>query len=150
MNKLLAVAALLAAGPIAVPALAVPAKSGPQPVAAAADRAIVLIGGMSGGGGGMGGGSGGMSGGGGGMGGGSGGMGGGHFNGGMYHSPMMDFDRSADQSSDSSGKSDSYTYQCVTPAGSCSFVAPAALRANSLHSGADCACSSGRTTGRLQ
>ena len=136
MNKLLAVAALLAAGPIAVPALAVPAKSGPQPVAAAADRAIVLIGGMSGGGGGMGGGSGGMS--------------GGYFNGGMYHSPMMDFDRSADQSSDSSGKSDSYTYQCVTPAGSCSFVAPAALRANSLHSGADCACSSGRTTGRLQ
>jgi len=136
MNKLLAVAALLAAGPIAVAALAVPAESGPQPVAAAADRAIVLIGGMSGGGGGMGGGSGGMS--------------GGYFNGGMYHSPMMDFDRSADQSSDSSGKSDSYTYQCVTPAGSCSFVAPAALRANSLHSGADCACSSGRTTGRLQ
>jgi hypothetical protein len=120
--------------------------------AVSGDRGIVLAGGMSGGGGGMGGGAGGMGGGniGGGMGAGNfgGGMGGGNFGGGMFHGPLTDFD--VQQPSHANAASDSYTYQCITPAGHCSFVAPAWLRASSLHSGAGCACDSGQTQGRVQ
>jgi hypothetical protein len=45
---------------------------------------------------------------------------------------------------------DSYTYQCVTPIGRCSFVAPAWMRASSLRSGAGCACDDGRIGGRVE
>lgn len=110
--------------------------------------------------GGMGGGSGGMGGGGSsGMGGGATGMhsgafgmggGGGHFGGGMF-GPSTNFDQPAAASSDNaSNAADNYTYQCVTPAGRCSFVAPAALRANALRSGAACGCGGGQPQGRIE
>ena len=43
-----------------------------------------------------------------------------------------------------------YTYQCVTPAGQCSFTAPAALRSSSLQAGARCACAVGQPEGRVR
>jgi hypothetical protein len=43
-----------------------------------------------------------------------------------------------------------YTYQCVTPAGQCSFTAPAALRSSSLQAGARCACAAGQPEGRVR
>jgi len=42
------------------------------------------------------------------------------------------------------------TYQCVTPAGQCSFTAPAALRSSSLQAGARCACAAGQPEGRVR
>jgi hypothetical protein len=105
------------------------------------------VGGMSGGGGGMSGGGGGMSGGGGGM---SGGHGGGTGGGGMFRGSFSDFAQPADGSAAASGSSDSYSYQCVTPVGYCSFVAPAWMRASTLRSGSDCACNGGQTRGRVQ
>ncbi len=106
-------------------------------------------GGMSGGGGGTGsGGGGGMSGGGGGMGGGFGGMGGGSFGGGLFGGPATAYQQSSQWGDRAS--SDSYSYQCITSSGSCSFVAPAWMRASSLRSGSDCACDGGQTRGRVQ
>lgn len=173
MYKLLAGAALFAtagalcaasavsAGPSNVfPLLATPA-GGPQ---------LLLVGGMGGGGGGMGhgnttgmgggaasggntGGMGGGNGGGmgntGGMGGGNGGgMNGGGSGGGIFGGAEPAFAGSAADPSGSGGQY--FTYQCVTPAGRCSFVAPAALRDNSLRSGADCACGGGGSRGRVE
>src|SRR6516162_6641433 len=43
-----------------------------------------------------------------------------------------------------------YTYQCVTPAGQCSFTAPASLRSSSLTAGARCACAIGQPEGRVR
>jgi hypothetical protein len=43
-----------------------------------------------------------------------------------------------------------YTYQCVTPAGQCSFTAPAVLRSSSLQAGARCACAAGQPEGRVR
>jgi hypothetical protein len=152
MNKLLAVAALLAAAPVAhaVGPAAAGGTLSPSAVGAA-DSGIVLVGGMGGGGaGGMSGGAGGGGMGGGGAGGmsGGGGMGGGSA-GGMFHDQTTDFDRPGQEPWDSASRSDNYTYRCITPAGRCAFVAPASLRANSLHSGADCACG-GHTAGRVE
>jgi hypothetical protein len=122
-----------------VAAIGAPAFAGgfAVPSAAFSGREIVLAGGMGGGaGGGMGGG---------GMGGGM-GMGLRYFGGG----PMGDFKQQATGSSEGDRAPENYTYQCITPAGRCSFVAPAWLRANSLRSGAGCTCGVGRDTGRVE
>jgi hypothetical protein len=164
MHKLLVVVTLLAAAPVAFgAALAVPggiAKPSGAAAAKAANPKLVLVGGMSGGSpggmgggnaGGMGGGSGsggnagGMGGGNaGGMGGGSGGMNGGGFGG----SPLAGFGRPDADPTASSGQY--YTYHCVTASGRCPFVAPAALRDNSLRSGADCSCPNGQSRGQVE
>jgi hypothetical protein len=147
MNKLLAVAALLAAAQLALAVAPAGAGSILLPSAvSAADQGIVLVGGMGGGSaGGMGGGTGG------GMGGASaGGMGGGNFGGGMFHGQPTDFDGPGQEPWGSASPRDTFTYQCITPAGRCSFVAPASLRASSLRSGAECGCSGGQTTGRVE
>jgi len=137
MNKLLAVAALLATAPVALAVAPAAAASALPPAAVgAADPGIVLVGGMGGGS------AGGMS------GGAGGGMGGGSA-GGMFHNQTTDFDRAGQEPWDSASQSDNYTYRCITPAGRCSFVAPASLRANSLRSGADCACG-GQAAGRVE
>jgi hypothetical protein len=116
------------------------------------------MGGGSTAGGGMGGGAttgGGMGGSttGGGMGGGAttGGSTGGSTGGGMFGSPAPSF--GANNSSDwpgNSAQSSYYTYQCTTPAGVCSFVAPAALRSSSLSPGARCACAVGQPEGQVR
>jgi hypothetical protein len=82
-------------------------------------------------------------------GGGGGGMNGGGMNGGgMFAGSGFG---SAQPATDSPGGGTSHTYQCVTPVGRCAFVAPAALRDNSLRSGADCACPDNRQTrGRIE
>ena len=90
-----------------------------------------------------GGGTGGMSGG--GTGRGTGGMNGG---GDMFAGSGVGFAQPAPDPSASGGSY--YTYQCVTPVGRCSFVAPAALRGNALRSGADCACPDGRSRGQVE
>jgi hypothetical protein len=161
MNKLPAIAALLAAVPIAlVAALAAAGSLSPPSAVAGADGGIVLAagmgggntGGMGGGTGGMGGGNtGGMGGGTGGMGGGNaGGMGGGNFGGGMFRGPPADFDQPGQQQGASGAPSDNYTYQCVTAAGRCSFVGAASARASSLRRGALCACGGGPPNGRVE
>ena len=154
MNKLAAAAALLALLPAMGIAGAAAAGSLAPPDAAGSGRAIMLAGGMGGSGGGMGGGNGGMGGGATGMHSGAFGMGGGggHFGGGMLGGPATNFEQPAAASLDNAGSArpDNYTYQCVTPAGRCSFVAPAALRANSLRSGAACGCAGGQPQGRIQ
>ncbi len=153
MNKLPAIAALLAAAPIAlVAALAAAGSLSPPSAVAGADGGIVLAAGMGGGAGGMGGGTGGMGGGNaGGMGGGNaGGMGGGNFGGGMFRGPPADFDQPGQQQGASGAPSDNYTYQCVTAAGRCSFVGAASARASSLRSGALCACGGGPPNGRVE
>jgi hypothetical protein len=43
-----------------------------------------------------------------------------------------------------------FTYQCATPAGACSFVAPASLRSSSLRAGARCSCSDGLSQGQIK
>jgi hypothetical protein len=73
----------------------------------------------------------------------------------MFGAPFggpADFDRPSAATADqtSSAPPDNYTYQCITPSSRCSFVAPAALRANALRSGADCGCGSGRPQGRIE
>lgn len=153
MNKLATAAALLALLPAMGVAYAAAAGGLPSSEAQGG-RAIVLAGGMGGGSGGMGGGgTGGMGGGATGTHSGAFGMGGGggHFGGGMFGGPTTNFDQPAAASSDNAGNApDNYTYQCITPAGRCSFVAPAALRANSLRSGADCGCGGGQPQGRIE
>jgi hypothetical protein len=111
----------------------------PNPVPAP----VIFVGGM--GGGGMGGG--GM----GGMGGGGAGMGGGHFGfGAPFGSPNDSFGQPVEDQSSNQKSSGDYTYQCITPAGRCPFVAPASLRSNSLRSGADCVCPNGQSKGRIE
>jgi hypothetical protein len=115
------------------------------------DHAVVFVGGMGGGSGGMGGGAGGMGGGTGGMGGGAGGMGGGHIGfGDPFGSPAGGFARSAGDQLENAGPVANYTYQCITPAGRCQFVAPATLRSSSLRSGSDCVCGDWQTKGRVE
>jgi len=108
-------------------------------------------GGMGGGGttGGMG--SGGTTGGMGGSGATGGGMGGGTTGGGMFGTPAPSFGTNG--SSDwpgNSAQSSYYTYQCATPAGACSFVAPASLRSSSLRAGARCSCAEGQSQGQIK
>ena len=141
ISVLLAAASVAAVGgPAFAGDFAAPAATG------SGDREIVLAGGMGGagaGGGGMGGG---------GMGGG--GMGGDigtrHFGGGLFGGPMSDFNQQARGSAEGDRAPENYTYQCITPVGRCSFVAPAWLRANSLHSGAGCVCGAAQDGGRIE
>jgi|SRR6516162_7444486 len=150
MHKFVPVLALIATVPIwiDVPVAAELHSAAPlsSPFAidvAGAGAAVVLVagkGGGTGGGattGGMGGATtGGMGGGAttGGMGGGAttGGMGGGATTGGNNAQPSY------------------YTYQCATPAGGCSFVAPASFRSSSLRAGAPCSCADGQRQGQLK
>jgi len=150
MHKFVPVLALIATVPIwiDVPVAAELHSAAPlsSPFAidvAGAGAAVVLVagkGGGTGGGattGGMGGATtGGMGGGAttGGMGGGAttGGMGGGTTTGGNNAQPSY------------------YTYQCATPAGGCSFVAPASFRSSSLRAGAPCSCADGQRQGQLK
>ncbi len=166
MHKLSVVAMVFAAAGIAFsgpatasgiglpPALAGLAAPGP-------DHAVVFVGGMGGsaGGmreagdgsaGGMGGSAGGMGGGGGGMGSGGAGMSGGHFGFGDPFGPVDNFARPSEDQPAGGGQPANYTYQCLTPAGRCSFVARAALRSSSLRSGADCVCGDGSARGRVE
>jgi hypothetical protein len=148
MHKLSVVAVVFAVAEIAFsgPATAAsgiglsPALSGiaaPGP-----DHAVVFVGGMGGSAGGMGGGGGGMGGGGAGM--------GGHFGLGDPFGPVNNFARPSEDQPAGGGPPANYTYQCVTPAGRCPFVASAALRSSSLHSGAHCVCGDGSAKGRVE
>ena len=161
MHKFVPVLALIATVPIwiDVPAAAELHSAGPlsRPFAidlAGVGAAVVLIAGK---GGGPGGGSttGGTGGGAttGGMGGATtGGMGGGATTGGgMFNGPASNFGTNG--SSDRPGNNarpSYYTYQCATPAGGCSFVAPAWLRSSSLRAGARCSCSDGLSQGQIK
>jgi hypothetical protein len=149
MHKLSVVAMVFAAAEIAFsgPATAgsgiglSPAVSGiaaPGP-----DHAVVFVGGMGGSAGGMGGGAGGM-------GGGGGGMGGGHVGFGDPFGPANNFVQPSEDQPAGGGQPANYTYQCITPAGRCPFVARAALRSSSLRSGADCVCGDGAARGRVE
>ena len=176
MHKLLPLLALIVTASISAggPAAAEGRFAGPLPGPFATDVAgpdatVVFVAGMGGGttSGGMGGGgtSGGMGGGGttggmgsggttGGMGGSGatgGGMGGGTTGGGMFGTPAPSFGTNG--SSDwpgNSAQSSYYTYQCATPAGACSFVAPASLRSSSLRAGARCSCAEGQSQGQIK
>jgi hypothetical protein len=127
--------AILAATPALVAPPVFAADRAAPPISA--DHPVILAGGMSGGSGGMGGGGGGMG-------------GGGHFGGDMFGAPMTDGSHSSQPSGEANTAGDSYTYQCITAVGRCAFVAPAWMRANSLKSGADCACSGGQMRGRVE
>jgi hypothetical protein len=86
----------------------------------------------------------------GGMGGGgttSGGMEGGTTSGGISSSPGTN---GSNDWPGNSAQSSYYTYQCATPAGGCSFVAPASFRSNSLRAGAPCSCADGQRQGQLK
>lgn len=152
MHKLSALAVLFAAAQISL-SIATAAATGIGPLSGASgagapgpDRAAVLfVGGMSGGGAGMSGGGAGMS------GGNAGGMGGGNFGpGGPSGGPNQSFGQPGEDQPENEKSSGYYTYQCLTPAGRCTFVAPASLRSNSLRSGADCDCPDGRSSGRIE
>ena len=89
----------------------------------------------------------------GGMGGGAttGGMGGGATTGGgMSSSPASSFGTNGSSDWPGSNAQPSYTYQCATPAGGCSFVAPASLRSSSLRTGAPCSCAAGQRQGQIK
>ena len=145
MHKLLPLFALIVTASISVgrPAAAESRLAGPlsSPLVtdpAGPDTTVVLVAGK---GGGMGGGA--TTG---GMGGGTttGGMGGGTTTGGMGGGATTgDWPGNNAQTS-------YYTYQCATPAGGCSFVAPASLRSSSLRAGARCSCSDGLSQGQLK
>ena len=80
-----------------------------------------------------------------------GGMGGGHIGfGDPFGSPAGGFARSAGDQLENAGPVANYTYQCITPAGRCQFVAPATLRSSSLRSGSDCVCGDWQTKGRVE
>jgi len=141
MHKFVPVLALIATVPIwiDVPVAAELHSAAPlsSPFAidvAGAGAAVVLVAGKGGGtgGGATTGGMGGATTG--GMGGGAttGGMGGGATTGGNNAQPSY------------------YTYQCATPAGGCSFVAPASFRSSSLRAGAPCSCADGQRQGQLK
>jgi hypothetical protein len=121
-----------------------PLSGFPGPGALGPDRAVLLVGGMGGGGGGMGGGGAGM-------GGGGAGMGGSHFGvGEPFGGPNQSVGQPVEDQPSNEKSSDYYTYQCITPAGQCRFVAPASLRSNSLRSGAVCVCPDGQSKGRIE
>ena len=153
MHKFVPVLALIATVPIwiDVPVAAELHSAAPlsSPFAidlAGAGAAVVLVAGK---GGGTGGGAttGGMSG-----GATTGGMGGdATTGGGMFNGPASNFGTNG--SSDWPGNNarpSYYTYQCATPAGGCSFVAPASLRSSSLRAGARCSCSDGLSQGQIK
>ena len=153
MHKFVPVLALIATVPIwiDVPVAAELHSAAPlsSPFAidvAGAGAAVVLVAGK---GGGTGGGAttGGMSG-----GATTGGMGGGATTGGgMFNGPASNFGTNG--SSDWPGNNarpSYYTYQCATPAGGCSFVAPASLRSSSLRAGARCSCAEGQSQGQIK
>ena len=118
-----------------------PLSGVPGPGAPGPDRAVVLVGGMGGGGAGMGGA---------GMGGGFGGMGGAGMRGAQSGFGDSILGPSQDSGRATENASGDYTYQCITPARRCPFVAPASLRSNSLRSGADCVCPDGQSKGRIE
>ena len=157
MHKLLPLLALIVTASISAgrPAAAEGRFAGPLPGPFATDVAgpdatVVFVAGMGGGttsGGMRGGTTGGMGGGGttGGMG------GGGTTGGGVFGTPAPSFGTNG--SSDwpgNSAQSSYYTYQCATPAGACSFVAPASLRSSSLRAGARCSCAEGQSQGQIK
>ena len=152
MHKFVPVLALIATVPIwiDVPVAAESHSAGPlsRPFAidlAGAGAAVVLVAGKGGGtgGGATTGGMGGAT---------TGGMGGGATTGGgMFNGPASNFGTNG--SSDWPGNNarpSYYTYQCATPAGGCSFVAPASLRSSSLRAGARCSCSDGLSQGQIK
>jgi hypothetical protein len=123
------ISVLLAAASVA--AIGAPDFAGGFAAPAAGDGVIVLAGGMGGGpGGGMGG-----------------GIGARYLGDGRFGGPMGDFNQQARGSSEGDSAPENYTYQCITPVGRCSFVAPAWLRASSLRSGAGCGCGAGQDRG---
>jgi hypothetical protein len=142
MHKLLLFLALIATAAISIgrPVAAEPWFAGSLSSLIAtdttgSDAAFVLVGGGMGGGATTGGG----------MRGGTigGGMGGGATTGGMGGGTTGDLPGNSAQPS-------YYTYQCTTPAGGCSFVAPASLRSSSLRAGARCSCSDGLSEGQVR
>ena len=80
----------------------------------------------------------------------TGGMGGGTFGGGMFNDPAASFGMNGSGWPGGSAQPSYYTYQCVTPSGQCSFVAPASLRSSSLRAGARCSCSDGLSQGQIE
>ena len=81
----------------------------------------------------------------------TGGMGGGGTTGGgVFGTPAPSFGTSGSDWPGNSAQSSYYTYQCATPAGVCSFVAPASLRSSSLRAGARCSCSDGLSQGQIK
>ena len=82
----------------------------------------------------------------------TGGMGGGATTGGgMFNGPASNFGTNG--SSDWPGNNarpSYYTYHCATPAGGCSFVAPASLRSSSPRAGARCSCLDGLSQGQIK
>ena len=80
-----------------------------------------------------------------------GGTGGGMFSDGMPNNPAPSLGANSSSGSPANSAQPSYyTYQCATPAGGCSFVAPASLRSSSLRAGARCSCSDGLSQGQLK
>jgi len=152
MHKFVPVLALIATVPIwiDVPVAAELHSAAPlsSPFAidvAGAGAAVVLVAGK---GGGTGGGA--TTG---GMGGGAttGGMGGGATTGGgMFNGPSNFGTNGSSDRPGSDAQPSYYTYQCATPAGGCSFVAPAWLRSSSLRAGARCSCSDGLSQGQIK
>ena len=157
MHKLLPLLALIVTASISAgrPAAAEGRFAGPLsgPFAtdvAGPDATVGFVAGMGGGttsGGMRGGTTGGM-----GCGGTTGGMGGGGTTGGgVFGTPAPSFGTNG--SSDwpgNSAQSSYYTYQCATPAGACSLVAPASLRSSSLRAGARCSCAEGQSQGQIK
>ena len=148
MHKLLPLLALIVTASISAgrPAAAEGRFAGPLPGPFATDVAgpdatVVFVAGMGGGttsGGMRGGPTGGMG-------------GGGTTGGGVFGTPAPSFGTNG--SSDwpgNSAQSSYYTYQCATPAGACSFVAPASLRSSSLRAGARCSCAEGQSQGQIK
>ena len=160
MHKFVPVLALIATVPIwiDVPVAAELHSAAPlsSPFAidvAGAGAAVVLVAGKGGGtgGGATTGGMGGATTG--GMGGGAttGGMGGGATTGGgMFNGPSNFGTNGSSDRPGSDAQPSYYTYQCATPAGGCSFVAPAWLRSSSLRAGARCSCSDGLSQGQIK
>ena len=169
MDRLLPVLTLIVTASISVggPAIAEWRLAGPlsSSFVTDSDAAIVFIAGKGGGGGTTGGMSGGGTTGGMSSGGSTGGMGSGTNTGGMGWGTGGGWGGFGDSASPvtggfgtTSGGNPSwnnaqpayYTYQCVTPAGQCSFTAPASLRSSSLSAGARCACAVGKPEGRVR
>ena len=160
MHKFVPVLALIATVPIwiDVPVAAELHSAAPlsSPFAidvAGAGAAVVLVAGKGGGtgGGATTGGMGGATTG--GMGGGAttGGMGGGATTGGgMFNGPSNFGTNGSSDRPGSDAQPSYYTYQCATPAGGCSFVAPASFRSSSLRAGAPCSCADGQRQGQLK
>jgi len=151
MHKFVPVLALIATVPIwiDVPVAAELHSAAPlsSPFAidvAGAGAAVVLVAGKGGGtgGGATTGGMGGAT---------TGGMGGGATTGGgMFNGPSNFGTNGSSDRPGSDAQPSYYTYQCATPAGGCSFVAPASFRSSSLRAGAPCSCADGQRQGQLK